>query len=236
MTVAWPAVFKSEHDRDWPLPLFLLGLTLVTGLIDAFSYLALGHVFVANMTGNVVFLAFALAGAPGFSIAASLIALLAFVAGAAIGGRLGSGRWARIAVACSPGPRRSRRPCSARLPLSPSRAIRASEFGRDLLIVLLAVAMGMQNATARWLAVPDLTTTVVTLTIAGIAADGRLGAGGDSRLGRRTLAVMVMFGGALIGAWLVLMGAGTLNLLLALGVAGTIAVGLTIRRGPSATG
>ena len=38
---------------------------LVTGLVDAFSYLVLGHVFVANMTGNVVFLGFAIAGAPG---------------------------------------------------------------------------------------------------------------------------------------------------------------------------
>src|SRR6185503_17419800 len=88
MTVARPAILTSEHDREWPLPPLLLGLTVVTGLIDAFSYLALGHVFVANMTGNVVFLAFALAGAPGFSIGASLIALFAFIAGAAIGGRL----------------------------------------------------------------------------------------------------------------------------------------------------
>ena len=110
------------------------------------------------------------------------------------------------------------------------------EFGRNLLIVLLAVAMGMQNAAARRLAVPDLTTTVLTLTITGIAADGRLGAGGDSRLGRRTLAVMSMFGGALIGALLVLIGAGTLSLLLALGMTSATAVGLTIRRGPSATG
>ena len=65
MTVAWPAIFKGEQDRDWPLPPLLLGLTVVTGLIDAFSYLALGRVFVANMTGNVVFLGFALAGATG---------------------------------------------------------------------------------------------------------------------------------------------------------------------------
>jgi uncharacterized membrane protein YoaK (UPF0700 family) len=34
----------------------LLGLTVVTGLVDAVSYLRLGRVFVANMTGNVVFL------------------------------------------------------------------------------------------------------------------------------------------------------------------------------------
>jgi uncharacterized membrane protein YoaK (UPF0700 family) len=63
-------------------------MTVVTGLVDAFSYLALGHVFVANMTGNVVFLGFAVAGAHGFSIAASLIALASFGVGSIIGGRI----------------------------------------------------------------------------------------------------------------------------------------------------
>jgi uncharacterized membrane protein YoaK (UPF0700 family) len=41
----------SSHG---PLHVFLVCLTVVTGLVDAFSYLSLGHVFVANMTGNVV--------------------------------------------------------------------------------------------------------------------------------------------------------------------------------------
>jgi hypothetical protein len=43
---------QGQHG---PLPLLLIALTFVTGLVDAFSYLVLGHVFVANMTGNVVF-------------------------------------------------------------------------------------------------------------------------------------------------------------------------------------
>ena len=60
-------------------------LTVVTGLVDAVSYLALGHVFVANMTGNVVFLGFAVAGAPGLSAPA---ALAAFLIGASAGGRI----------------------------------------------------------------------------------------------------------------------------------------------------
>src|SRR6201992_1646836 len=72
--------------RHGPLPPPLICLTPGTGLVDSFSYLLLGHVFVANMTGNVVFLGFALAGAPGFSIGASLTALAAFAAGALIGG------------------------------------------------------------------------------------------------------------------------------------------------------
>ena len=57
------------------LPLLLHIATTVTGLIDAISYLALGHVFTANMTGNVVFLAFAVAGVPGLSLMRSLTAL-----------------------------------------------------------------------------------------------------------------------------------------------------------------
>src|SRR3954465_4755320 len=73
-----------------PLPPLMVGRTFVTGLVDAFSYLLLGHVFVANMTGNVVFLGFAFAGATGFSIPASLVALGSFVFGALIGGKIGS--------------------------------------------------------------------------------------------------------------------------------------------------
>src|SRR5438105_14644156 len=70
----------------------LLVQTVATGLIDAVSYLALGHVFTANMTGNVVFLAFAVAGAPGLSIPRSAVSLGAFLAGAVAGGRLATRR------------------------------------------------------------------------------------------------------------------------------------------------
>src|SRR5437762_11397437 len=72
----------------------LLLLTVVTGLVDAASYLKLGHVFVANMTGNVVFLGFAVAGAQGLSIPASLAALAAFLVGGVAGGSIGR-RWDR---------------------------------------------------------------------------------------------------------------------------------------------
>ena len=68
----------------------LILLTVVTGVVDAVSYIALGHVFVANMTGNVVFLGFALAGASGLSAPASIAALGAFLVGAVAGGRIAS--------------------------------------------------------------------------------------------------------------------------------------------------
>src|SRR5580658_9871429 len=80
----------DRGSKEGPLPPLLVAMTLVTGLVDAFSYLVLGHVFVANMTGNVVFLGFALVSAPGFSIGASLTALASFWFGAFVGGAIGS--------------------------------------------------------------------------------------------------------------------------------------------------
>lgn len=72
------------------------------------------------------------------------------------------------------------------------------------LIVAMSVAMGVQNATARKLAVPDLTTTVLTLTITGIAADSSIAGGQGASAGRRTISVVAMFLGARIGAAFVL--------------------------------
>src|SRR6476620_8967065 len=139
-----------------PLRMLLLGLTVATGLVDAFSYLSLGHVFVANMTGNVVFLGFGLAGVGGIAIDASLVAVLAFSLGAFAGGR-----WALRRV-----PHRGRLLSAAtatQAALVAGAAVVAQTAGvrgsaaRLTLIGLLAVAMGGQNAVARRLAVPDLT-------------------------------------------------------------------------------
>src|SRR6476660_1722519 len=71
-----------------PLPALMLVLTVLTGVVDAVSILALGRVFVANMTGNVVFIGFAVAGAAGFSLAASLVGLGGFLLGAGAAGQL----------------------------------------------------------------------------------------------------------------------------------------------------
>lgn len=68
---------------------------------------------------------------------------------------------------------------------------------------LLALAMGVQNAAARHLAVPDLTTTVLTMTLTGIASDWQT-PNRRPALARRLLAVLTMFAGAIAGAWLVL--------------------------------
>jgi uncharacterized membrane protein YoaK (UPF0700 family) len=71
-------------------------------------------------------------------------------------------------------------------------------------IVLLAIAIGIQNTAARRLAVADLTTTVLTMTLTGIAADTALAGGHSSTFGRRALSVAAMLLGALIGGLLVL--------------------------------
>jgi uncharacterized membrane protein YoaK (UPF0700 family) len=189
--------------RHGPLPPFLLLLTVVTGLVDAVSYLALGHVFVANMTGNVVFLGFAVVDAEDFSIPASLTAIAAFLLGALAGGRLAGRLGAHrgrlfaatllieaVLVALALG-----------LALT---TIAAASVGRYLTIAALSIAMGLQNATARRLAVPDLTTTVLTLTLTGFAADSTLAGGTGPRPGRRMIATGSMFAGAAIGALLLL--------------------------------
>ncbi|HXZ83451.1 MAG TPA: YoaK family protein [Acidimicrobiales bacterium] len=190
-------------SADGPLPPLLVALTLVTGLVDAFSYLELGHVFVANMTGNVVFLAFSLGGALGFSIPASLTALGAFSLGA-----LGAGR-----VATRSGPNRARMLSHAAalqtLFLLVAVALAASSTdpmapgSRYGLIVVLAGAMGVQNATARRLAVADLTTTVLTMTLTGLSADSSIGGGRGSQAGRRVVSIGAMLVGALFGVLLV---------------------------------
>src|SRR5690242_9139172 len=78
----------SRSPTEKVIPYALLGMTAVTGLVDAVSFLSLGRVFTANMTGNVVLLAFATAHVSGLSIARSLTALLAFLVGATLGGRV----------------------------------------------------------------------------------------------------------------------------------------------------
>lgn len=212
-------LWRTAAGPGWgPLPELLLALTLVTGLVDAVSILALGRVFVANMTGNVVFAGFAIVGAPGFSLPASLFALAGFLAGAALGGalasRLGSDRAAHLRAATA-----------AELALALAALLIAITSGgpaashgtlhmaaggpfgvaaTDALAALLAVAMGIQNSAARKLAVPDLTTTVLTMTLTGIGADPRAGQRGHVTLARRVLTVATMLAGGAAGAWLVL--------------------------------
>jgi uncharacterized membrane protein YoaK (UPF0700 family) len=193
----------NADPKHGPLPPMLIGLTVVTGLVDAFSYLTLGHVFTANMTGNVVFVGFALAGAKGFSVTASLCALAGFWLGALVGGGLRTrhanrGRLLSVSATVQ----------LAFLAVSLGTVlVAAAPVGtapRYILIAALALSMGVQNAAARHLAVPDLTTTVLTMTITGLSADSGVVGGTGANLGRRGLSLIAMLVGAIVGAVLVL--------------------------------
>ncbi|HEY2279099.1 MAG TPA: YoaK family protein [Streptosporangiaceae bacterium] len=217
----WP----DRTGRHGPLPPLLVSMTLVTGLVDAFSYLVLGHVFVANMTGNVVFLGFALAGVPGFSIAASVLAIAAFAAGALLGGRLGARYREHRARLHSTAATAQAVFVAAAVALACLSGGAPAAGYRYALIALLGLAMGIQNASARTLAVPDLTTTVLTLTITGIAADSALAGGPGSKAGRRLVSIAAMLAGAVIGAALIRHTQAFIPLAIALA---TIAIGAAV--------
>jgi uncharacterized membrane protein YoaK (UPF0700 family) len=190
---------------DRRLPALLLALTAVTGFVDAVSYLALGHVFTANMTGNVVFLGFAMAAAPGLSVARSGAALGAFIVGATIGGRLA------VRMATDSRLRFTSVCFAIEAVLLLGAAAFAVGAGDDLLrdpsrlyalIAVTGLAMGVRNAAVRNIAERDLTTTVLTLTITGIAAESSLAGGVNPGWKRRASSVVLMFAGAAAGAWL----------------------------------
>jgi uncharacterized membrane protein YoaK (UPF0700 family) len=175
-------------------------LTVVSGLVDAVSYLGLGHVFTANMTGNVVLLGFAAAGAPGFSVPASLASLGSFLVGAACAGRIclhiaSRRRWLVVAMVTE-----GVLAGGAAAVAATANGVIGSGWVRYTVIVFLAFAMGVRNSTIRRLAVPDVTTTVLTMTLTGLAADSSLAGGDNPKVARRTSAVAAMLIGAVGGA------------------------------------
>ncbi|HEY0226847.1 MAG TPA: YoaK family protein [Mycobacterium sp.] len=191
---------RAAANVNHPLTRALLVLTFTTGLVDGVSYLGLGHVFCANMTGNIVLLGFGLAGGYHLPVLAPIVSLLAFLVGAAGGGVLAkrcasvhhvhTGIALGIEVVL----------LAAATVVAALHTPHTGHFVGYVVIAVMALAMGVRNATVRKLAVPDLTTTVLTMTLTGLAADSQL-AGGDGRgSARRLLAVATMLVGALVGA------------------------------------
>jgi uncharacterized membrane protein YoaK (UPF0700 family) len=192
----------SPGSLRHPVTRALLLLTFSTGLVDAASYLGLGHVFAANMTGNVVLLGFGIAGAGGLPVVAPIVSLAAFLLGAVAGGRLAirpaSSPQRRLAAATTV-------ECGLLLAatvLSAGADVRGGAFSGDAVIALLAMGMGARNATVRALRVPDLTTTVLTMTLTALAAELPLSGGSGSGTARRLTAVGAMLAGAVLGALL----------------------------------
>lgn len=182
--------------------LFLL--TVVTGMVDATSFLGLGYVFTANMTGNVLFLGFSVTTSPAahlahLSLGLTAVALAGFVAGA-----LGS---AAVVGTHRSTPHLGRGFAAEWTVLSAAVVVTglcdpAGRGGRYAAVALLAVAMGIQNAAVRRMGLPDVNTTVLTTALGGLVADAVTVGGRAPRLGRRAATVGFLFAGAAAGAGL----------------------------------
>ena len=196
----------------------MLALTFSTGVIDAVGYLGLDRVFTGNMTGNVVILGMALAGADDLPIVGPIIALVLFILGALIAGRTlrpvaagWSGRstilFSFVGIVI----------LAAAVPLlvleSPAEPVKLAVTGA------LGLAMGMQAGAARHIGVKDVTTVVVTSTLVGLAFDSKFGGGAGQPWKRRAGAVLLIGLGALSGALL-------LNVHIGAGMA--VAAGITL--------
>jgi uncharacterized membrane protein YoaK (UPF0700 family) len=230
-----PAVNGSKFSlgafcrRCDPLVVSLVALTVTTGLVDAVSYIALGHVFVANITGTVVLLGFAAAGVSDLSVTRLLFSLGSFMLGAGLGGRVATAmradkrRWLLIAgiveavaifVAAAA--------CAA---YHVDDAIPAYQV--DVVVGLTAFAMGFRTATARRLAVKDVTTTVVTMTLTGLIADSSAD-GSNSRVWRQIFSVIALIAGAALGAFLLRYGVAVPLVFTGAGVLATTAAYATV--------
>jgi len=195
-----PHLRLHRFTRDDVHLALMLALTFSTGIVDAVGYLGLDKVFAGNMTGNVVILGMAAAGADNLPLAGPVIALAGFLCGALAGGRVvrpvQGGRWSRRigAVFALVG--------VILTGLAATLFMVGQAPQTPLLLVIVAalsVAMGLQAATARHLAVKDITTVVVTSLITGLAADAAV-SGIRQPWPRRVLALVLISAGAMVGA------------------------------------
>jgi uncharacterized membrane protein YoaK (UPF0700 family) len=193
---------RAARSLRHPLTRTLLGLTFSTGLIDAACYLGLGRVFTANMTGNVLLLGLGVAGSGGLPVLGPIVSLGAFLVGAGAGGMLAVSladhHPAHIARALEI----EAALLAAGALLAIAVHVRPGTLSAYVVIALLALAMGVRNATVRRIAVPDLTTTVLTMTLTSLAADSRLFGGTGKGTVRKISAVLGMGIGAAAGALL----------------------------------
>jgi uncharacterized membrane protein YoaK (UPF0700 family) len=184
-----------------PLTRTLLALTAVTGIVDAVTFLALGQVFAAMQTGNVVFLGLGIGDAAGAPFWAPAIALAAFLAGSLAaapldrgGGRGDGGLGAGMAVEAVA--------LAGAALLAATVDVERGESAAYLVIAVLAAAMGMRNTVARRAGDPNLATTVLNLTMTALAAATPTGLASHAELGLRAVSVAAILAGAVAGALL----------------------------------
>lgn len=204
--------------RD-PLTRTLLILTFVTGIVDVVSFLALGSVFSAMQTGNVIFLGLGIAGISGAPVLAPLVALVAFLAGGTAG--------AFLAHAATPAAgRRLHLAMTAEIAILAVAAliaalthVHAGDATAYVLIAILSIAMGLRNTIARGIGDPNLATTVLNLTLGAFVSSTPTGIASESELGLRAAAIGAILLGAITGALLL-----KTSLALALAVAAAVVV------------
>ncbi|MFV0435758.1 MAG: YoaK family protein [Leucobacter sp.] len=203
----------------------MMVLTFVTGVVDAVGFLALDRVFVGNMTGNIVILGMAVAGADDLPVLGPVIALVTFSLGAYLAGlflRHRRKEWGgAVTLLLSVG--------AVTLAVL-GAAFFVEEWAQSHALELVAssltaAAMGVQAAVARSLAVTDMTTVVVTSTLTSLAGESLVDQGVKGLWTRRFAAIAAIFLGALIGALLLAFGPAVPLLLAALLTALVVIVG-----------
>lgn len=192
------AVTSPVSERSTVAALLLL--TFATGLADSISILVLGHVFVANMTGNVIFLGFWLAPRTSIDLTAVVVALPTFVCTTILSGRISrhfadrTRQWITTVLATE-------------ITLLVALAILAGagilQYHNNtklIMIGVLAVTFGLQHSSARQFGIQELSTTVLTSTIVSLGLDSRLAGGSGDRQALRLSVVLTMCAGAFLGA------------------------------------
>lgn len=202
----------------------LLMLTFATGLVDAISVLVLGHVFVANMTGNVVFLGFWLAPQTTVDLAGVLVSFASFLVGAVIGGRYARHLGAKVRIWLATALGTEVALLTTMAVLVGTGVIDYHTHQKVILIACLAITFGAQSAAARQFGVQELSTTVLTSTIVGIGVDSRLAGGTGEREKLRITIVLTLCAGAAVGATVLHIGLASVIGLAACIVAASLAV------------
>lgn len=192
------AVTSPVSQRSTVVALLLL--TFATGLADSISILVLGHVFVANMTGNVIFLGFWLAPRTSIDLTAVVVALPTFVCTTVLSGRLSrhfgerTRAWITTVLATE---------IVLLVTVSILAGAGVLTYQRNstlVMIGILAVTFGLQHSSARQFGIPELSTTVLTSTIVSLGLDSRLAGGTGERQRLRVGVVVTMGAGAFVGA------------------------------------
>ncbi|ABM12154.1 protein of unknown function DUF1275 [Mycolicibacterium vanbaalenii PYR-1] len=183
-----------------------VALTFVTGVVDAVGFLGLDRVFTGNMTGNIVILGMGVAGADELPVLGPAVALGAFTAAAYLaglvlrgpGGARQPGWQHRVTVLLTLG--------AATLTVLTVVAVVTGRHPEPVVQIPMAAAtaavMGSQAMVARAVAVADMTTVVVTSTLASLAGETWTRGGRGAVANRRLAAIVVIFAGAVVGALL----------------------------------